>query len=73
MVGLDLLDSDKVKIGVVHKIVNYGRGAMLEIINDINGKKIQQLYPATFDFIDEVNLQKKYLILKKYEVSILVE
>ncbi len=73
LVGLDLLNNDKVKIGVVHKIVNYGRGPMLEIINDIDNTKIHQLYPATFDFIDEINLQKKYLILKKYEVSILVE
>ena len=68
-----MLNCDKVKIGVVDKIVNYGRGPMLEIINDIDNTKIQQLYPATFDFIDEINLQKKYLILKKYEVSILVE
>ncbi len=67
-----IMDAHQIEIGFVSEILNYGQGSMIEITSKTTNKKIPLVYPATFDFIEKINLKEKYLILKNYSSDIIL-
>ena len=63
LMGLEVFYSNKESIGFVKNLMNYGASDLLEIEKE--GQSF--FYPFVKDFVEEVSLKDKYIILKELE------
>ena len=72
LIGMEVFqkdaNGDEVVIGIVSNVVKYGTNSMMEIEFNIDGNKIDELVPANFNFIEKIDLDKKRLLLKQYDL-----
>ncbi len=74
LVGLKVFkntDEGKIELGVVNEIVNYGQGSMMQI-ESLKGENINQLYPATFDFIESIDLINGFILLRNFDIDFIL-
>lgn len=64
LIGLKVIGSDEKEIGVIRDVISLVSNDVYEI--ELSNKK-KVLYPAVKDFIDEINIEKKYIRIKNYE------
>jgi 16S rRNA processing protein RimM len=65
LLGLDAKLKDGTNFGLVKNIVNFGAGDIIEIY-DLNSEKTIY-YPFTKQYVPEINLEKRYIILEPLE------
>lgn len=65
LVGIEARSEEGVQLGIVKNVLNFGAGDILEVYDISTEKTIY--YPFTKQFIPEVNLKEKFLILKPLE------
>ena len=63
--GLDAKLKNGTNFGVVKGVVNFGAGDILEIY-DLNSEKTIY-YPFTKQFVPEINLDKRHILLEPLE------
>ncbi len=64
LIGLSVIDKDGKEIGKIVDVVTLASNDVYEIELTDN-KKV--FYPAVKDFIDEINIEKKFIRIKNYE------
>lgn len=65
LIGLEARSEEGVTIGIVKNLVNFGAGDILEVYDTTSEKVVY--YPFTKQFVPEVNLNGKFLVLKPLE------
>lgn len=65
LIGVEARSEEGVVIGIIKNLVNFGAGDILEVY-DMTSEKVVY-YPFTKQFIPEINIQERYLILKPLE------
>lgn len=65
LIGTEARSEEGVIVGIVKNVVNFGAGDILEIYDKTSENTLY--YPFTKQFIPDVNLKDKYLILKPLE------
>ena len=65
LVGLDVLDSKKTKIGIVKNADDYGAGGILEIEFEDKNK---EMFSITNQIFPEVEIEQNYLVLNIPEI-----
>lgn len=64
LIGLKVIGSDEKEIGVIRDVISLVSNDVYEI--ELSNKR-KVLYPAVKDFIDEINIEKKFIRIKNYE------
>ena len=66
MIGLTALDLNRKKIGTIDKILNFGASDIIEISRK---NKDSLLIPSEKEILNNIDLNKKTIIISNYEKS----
>ncbi len=66
LIGMEVYFEDTVKAGTIVDVMNYGASDIIEVSDPNDGKTT--MYPFVDDFILDVNLNDKKIIIKKPEI-----
>ncbi|MET0155106.1 MAG: ribosome maturation factor RimM [Rickettsiales bacterium] len=66
IIGATLYDSDGQAVGEVFAVHNFGAGDVIEAVT-VNGEK--KMYPFSMDFVDNVDVSGRRVVLKEFFVQ----